>query len=75
MNRIILIVIFSLSIVLFASCDREQPVDDTDIVGIEGITFENYPKVDCSTSARALSVMAACKLLNVRYRWMFSACF
>jgi len=39
------------------------------IAGIEGISFENYPKVDGSTSARALNQMVACKLLGVRYSW------
>jgi len=40
-----------------------------DITGIESISFENYPKVDGSTSARALNQMVACKLLGVRYSW------
>jgi len=38
--------------------------------GIENISFENYPKVDGSTSANILNTMVACKLLGVRYAWM-----
>ena len=40
-----------------------------DFVGIENISFENYPKVDGSTSANVLNMMVACRLLNVRYAW------
>jgi len=37
---------------------------------IEGINFENYPKVDGSTSASVLNTMVACKLLGVSYFWV-----
>jgi phosphate transport system substrate-binding protein len=36
---------------------------------IEGITRENYPRVDGATSTRALNMMVACKLLGVPYSW------
>lgn len=36
---------------------------------IEGITMENYPKVDCSTSTSILQALIACKLLGVNYDW------
>jgi phosphate transport system substrate-binding protein len=39
-------------------------------VGINGISFENYPRVDGSTSSHILNIMAACKLLGVSYTWM-----
>ena len=43
---------------------------EDNFVGIENISFENYPKVDGSTSANILNTMVACKLLGVRYMWM-----
>ena len=52
-------------IVVCAGCGE----DNDNIKGIEGISFENYPRVDGSTSARALNVMVACKLLGIRYYW------
>ena len=55
--------------VVFTSCDKKTP-DDEEIVSIEGISFENYPKVDGSTSASILNTMIACKLLGVRYTWL-----
>ena len=65
MSRIALvIVLISCISVVYTSCDKEPK-----IVRIEDISFENYPRVDGSTSARALNVMVACKLLNVRYDW------
>jgi phosphate transport system substrate-binding protein len=38
--------------------------------GIDGISFDNYPKVDGSTSANVLNTMVACKLLSIGYRWL-----
>ena len=67
MYRFVLHTVLVLSaIVVCAGCGKEND----NIKGIEGISFENYPKVDGSTSARALNVMVACKLLGVRYEWM-----
>jgi phosphate transport system substrate-binding protein len=37
--------------------------------GIEGLTLENYPRVDGATSTRALNHMIACKLLGLSYVW------
>jgi len=64
------------------SCsDREYPTSEDfwkiseyekaedNFVGIKGISFDNYPKVDGSTSARVLNTIIACKLLGVGYRW------
>lgn len=36
---------------------------------IEGLTLENYPRVDGATSTRALNMMIACKLLGIPYVW------
>ena len=63
MNRVVLILsVFILSV----SCSKNEVT----FVGIENISFENYPKVDGSTSARVLNVMVACKLLGVPYVWI-----
>jgi phosphate transport system substrate-binding protein len=63
MNRVVLILsVFILSV----SCSKNEET----FVGIEDISFENYPKVDGSTSARVLNVMVACKLLGVPYVWI-----
>jgi phosphate transport system substrate-binding protein len=52
--------------IVSGSCSKNEET----FVGIEDISFENYPKVDGSTSARVLNVMVACKLLNVPYVWL-----
>ena len=66
MNRFALITMVVLfSVIVCVSCNK----DDEQFSGIENISFENYPKVDGSTSARALNVMVACKLLGIRYSW------
>jgi len=68
MCRIALVVIVLVSCAFFicTSCNKEPKKD---FIGIEGISFDNYPKVDGSTSARALNQMVACKLLGIRYEW------
>ncbi len=63
MNRFVLILA---AFILSVSCSKNEET----FVGIEDISFENYPKVDGSTSARVLNVMVACKLLDVPYVWL-----
>jgi len=66
MNRIALKTVLVLcAYIICTSCDKEE----LNFVGIENISFENYPKVDCSTSANPLNIMVACKLLGIRYSW------
>ncbi len=63
MNRFVLLLY---AVILSVSCSKNEET----FVGIEDISFENYPKVDGSTSARVLNVMVACKLLGVHYEWL-----
>ena len=71
MNRIKKVtVLVSCAVILCTSCGKElQENFKENFIGMENISFENYPKVDGSTSVRALNVMVACKLLGVRYSW------
>ena len=68
MNKYLLIMVFILSVVVCVSCDLlyganiESPV-------IRGLTLNNYPKVDGSTSTEPLNVIIACKLLGIDYEW------
>lgn len=48
------------------SCDKDN---DGYKQGIEGITVDNYPRVDGSTSTEPLNTLIACKLLGWRYKW------
>jgi len=63
MNRFGLILF---AIIVCVSCSKNEEK----FVSIENISFENYPKVDGSTSASVLNTMVACKLLGVRYTWL-----
>lgn len=70
MKRLDLIAVLVLSaIIICTSCNKEES-ENENFIGIESISFENYPKVDGSTSASVLNTMVACKLLGVRYTWM-----
>ena len=55
--------------VVFTNCDKDEPKGDEEIASIEDISFANFPKMDGSTSARALNQMIASKLLGIRYQW------
>ena len=68
MNRIVLVMaLISCAVIICTSCDK---ISEDEIVGIEGISFENYPRVDGSTSSNILNTMVACKLLGIRYKWV-----
>lgn len=68
MNKFIFITVLVV-IVVCTSCAKDEQEEET-FVGIENISFENYPKVDGSTSSSVLNVMVACKLLGVPCRWI-----
>lgn len=70
MNRLALIpVLIFFVIIICTGCDKGND-ENEEFVGIENISFENYPKVDGSTSSSVLNMMVACKLLGTSYRWM-----
>ena len=66
--KYLLLIGFLSSVFCFASCIDDE--ENEEFVGIENISFENYPKVDGSTSSSVLNMMVACKLLGTSYRWM-----
>ena len=69
MNRFVLKTMLALSAIMICiSCDKKE--HEKEIINFDDISFENYPRVDGSTSARALNVMVACKLLGVSYEWV-----
>jgi hypothetical protein len=57
----------ALSALIFVSCDKET-IDAP--FAIAGITMENYPKVDGSTTTIGLQNLIACKLLGYKYGWV-----
>ena len=54
---------------IFISCNKDDDNETYSEFAIKGITLENYPRVDCSTSAEPLQMLIACKLLNYNYEW------
>lgn len=49
----------------FPSCEKK----DDSMFKINGLTVENYPRVDGSTSTQPLNTLIACKLLGWEYEW------
>jgi len=78
-NKFALITVLALSAILVCAGCEEKPepepgFDSLDSLSpsliIEGLTVDNYPKVDGSTSADPLNTIIACKLFGIRYRWV-----
>ena len=65
-KRIFIVMTVILLLSCFFSCSKES--DDRNST-IDNISFENYPRVDGSTSTQPLSTMIACKLLKISCEW------
>jgi phosphate transport system substrate-binding protein len=60
--------IVTLSLLCCVACSYADETNNA-LNPVSGISFENYPKVDGSTSTKPLNALIACKLLNIRYEW------
>jgi len=56
------------AIIACTGCRKDRQGEK--FTGIENISFENYPRLDGSTSASVLNVTVACKMLGVPYQWI-----
>jgi phosphate transport system substrate-binding protein len=54
---------------LFCTCTGTDVEAETGPKGIDGLTAENYPRVDGSTSTDPLNRIIACRLLGWSYEW------
>ena len=54
--------------VCLISCKKQS--EHAGFIGIEGITMENYPRVDGSTSTNPLNYIIAARLLGLDYEWI-----
>jgi len=52
-------------VTIFSSCDKQDDM----LFEIDGLTVENYPRVDGSSSTQPLNTLIACKLFGWRYEW------
>lgn len=68
MNRSILLsaISFSLVLLIFTGCEKEI---NTDSPYIDGLSIDNYPIIDGSTSTLPLNTILACELLGLSYEW------
>ncbi|MDR1095950.1 MAG: substrate-binding domain-containing protein, partial [Spirochaetaceae bacterium] len=71
MNKSILIAVLS-AMVFSAGCNGEDVGFDSlgGSLIIEGLTVDNYPKVDGSTSTEPLHTIITCKLFGIGYKWV-----
>ncbi len=57
-----------LLLLLLPACET-CPDKGTEKISLEGLTMENYPDVDGSTSTHPLQAIIACEVLGVEYSW------
>lgn len=68
MNKFALISILALSALLICiSCEKEE--QSTESPYIEGLSIDNYPVIDGSTSTLPLNTVIACELMGLNYEW------
>lgn len=81
MNKLVLIKILTLpaivALVFFSSCKRaddeihgKEEEEVFESMFIEGLTINNYPGVDGSTSTLPLNTIIFCELLGIDYQWV-----
>ena len=71
MNRFFLIItvlVLSVSFIC-TGCEKEEKEESTISPYIEGLTIDNYPIIDGSTSTLPLNTVIACELLGLKYQW------
>ena len=68
MKRFIILALFAA--VIFTSCEKD--LEDLNSPYINGLNFNNYPKLDGSTSTEPLNTLITCKLLGVKHRWEYN---
>ena len=57
------------AVLSLASCESDDDISRD--FYIDNLTMDIYPKVDGSTSTEPLQVLIACKLLEVKYSWVY----
>ena len=57
------------AIIFCTSCEKDLETMKSPI--INGLSFDNYPITDCSTSASPLNTLIACELLGIGSRWEY----
>ena len=67
MKRLVLLTTVGFLSLAFASCEKEE--DPARGFKIEGLTADNFPRLDGSTSNEPLNRIIACKLLGYSYKW------
>jgi len=68
MIRYVLIAILVLfATIIFIGCEKEEKYKSK---LINGLTLDNYPKVDGSTSTFPLNTVIACELLGIHFEWV-----
>ena len=64
-----IVLVFAIAVL---SCKTDVGNDNIDLIkiGIDGLTMDNYPRVDGSTSTDPLNCIIAANLLGLEYEWI-----
>ena len=56
------------AVIIFTNCSEEPVIYESPY--ISGLTTENFPRMDNSTSSYPLNVIIFCKLFDIDYKWV-----
>ena len=65
LRNLVVVATCLVGIAFFSGCDKEDDM----LFEIDGLTVDNYPRVDGSSSTQPLNNLIACKLFGWRYEW------
>ena len=68
-RKVISSALLASSLFIFTCCEKEE---STDSLYIDGLSIDNYPIIDGSTSTLPLNTVIACELLGLNYQWQES---
>lgn len=79
-NLLTIAVLCLFASLIFTACDKDEIIDqdkdiekdddiNTDSPFIEGLSLDNYPIIDGSTSTLPLNTVIACELMGIEYEW------
>jgi phosphate transport system substrate-binding protein len=69
MNKFALITVLVLSALFICTGCANEEEESTISPYIEGLSIENYPIIDGSTSTLPLNTVIACELMGLNYQW------
>ena len=71
MNKFAFVLVAIFTVIIWINCEIEKkPEDIFESPYISGLTIDNFPRMDNSTSSYPLNIIIFCKLFDIDYKWV-----